>query len=148
LHSGSVAGTFWALGGRVLPAAEESATSKSTEAVETSSRAEIEPAIQKVYPALVRIYVVVEEPEDGRMERARAAGSGVIISSDGYIVTNHHVAGNAIRMTCTLADGEEIEATRVGTDPLSDISVLKLKMETRKQPTSRWPWRPGAIRAN
>ena len=99
-----------------------------------SRAAEIEPAIQKVYPALVRIYVVVEEPSDGRMERKRAAGSGAIISRDGYVVTNHHVAGNAMRMTCTLADGEEVEAIRVGTDPMADISVLKLKLETRKHP--------------
>jgi serine protease Do len=96
--------------------------------------AEIETAIQKVYPALVRIYVVVEEPSDGRMERERAAGSGAIISKDGYVVTNHHVAGNAIRMSCTLADGEEVEAVRVGTDAMADISVLKLKLNTRKHP--------------
>jgi serine protease Do len=121
-------------GGGVSSAAEEPTASKTTTTPESSIRAEIEPAIHKVYPALVRIYVVVEEPEGGRMERMRAAGSGVIISSDGYIVTNHHVAGNAIRMTCTLADGEEVEATRVGTDALSDISVLKLKMDTRKKP--------------
>ncbi len=100
----------------------------------TVANASIEPAIERVYPALVRIYVVAEEPAGGRMERMRAAGSGVIVSSEGYVVTNHHVAGNAIRMTCTLADGEEVEATRVGTDPMSDISVLKLKLETRKRP--------------
>lgn len=99
-----------------------------------SGGAEIETAIQKVYPALVRIYVITEEPSDGRMERERAAGSGAIISKDGYVVTNHHVAGNAIRMSCTLADGEEVEAVRVGTDAMSDISVLKLKLNTRKHP--------------
>ena len=92
------------------------------------------PAIQKVYPALVRIYVVAEEPEGGRMQRMRAAGSGAIISPDGYVVTNHHVAGNATRITCNLANGDEVEATRVGTDPLADIAVLKLKLETRKHP--------------
>ena len=92
----------------------------------TAGSNQIEPAIQKVYPAAVRIYVVVEEPGGGRMERERAAGSGAIISSDGYIVTNHHVAGNAIRITCTMADGEEVEATKIGTDPLADIAVLKL----------------------
>ena len=73
---------------------------------------------------------------DGRMERERAAGSGVIISKDGYVVTNHHVAGNAVRMTCTLADGEEVEAVRVGTDAMADISVLKLKLNTRKHPNA------------
>ena len=94
----------------------------------------IDPAIQKVYPALVRIYVVVAEPSGGRMQRMQAAGSGVIISKDGYVVTNHHVAGNAVRMSCTLADGEEVEAVRVGSDPMADIAVLKLKLKTRKHP--------------
>jgi serine protease Do len=91
-------------------------------------------AIKRVYPALVRIYVVAEEPSAGRMERVRGAGSGVIVSSAGYVVTNHHVAGNAVRLHCTLADGEQVEALRVGTDPLSDVAVLKLKLDTRKRP--------------
>ena len=110
------------------------ATAAPPPAKTPTAGAEIDTAIQKVYPALVRIYVVVEEPSGGRMERERAAGSGAIISKDGYVVTNHHVAGNAIRMTCTLADGEEVEATRVGTDAMADISVLKLKLNTRKHP--------------
>jgi serine protease Do len=100
----------------------------------TAADASIDTAIRKVYPALVRIYVVVAEPSGGRMERVRAAGSGVIISKDGLVVTNHHVAGNAVRMTCTLANGEEIEATRVGTDAMADIAVLRLKLNTRKHP--------------
>jgi serine protease Do len=114
------------------PAGSAAATSNAAEAESASSV--IEPAVAKVYPALVRIYVVVAEPSDGRMERMRASGSGAIISKDGYVVTNHHVAGNAVRMTCTLADGEEVEATRVGTDAMADISVLKLKLNTRKKP--------------
>ena len=101
---------------------------------DAASRVQIEPAIQKVYPALVRIYVVSEKPSGGRMQRQQASGSGAIISSDGYIVTNHHVAGNAVRITCTLADGEEVEADLIGTDPLSDLAVLKLKLDTRKNP--------------
>ncbi len=107
---------------------------ESPAAVDAAARAEIEPAIQKVYPALVRIYVVSEEPSGGRMERQRASGSGVIISSDGYIVTNHHVAGDAVRITCTLSDGEEVEAKLIGTDPLGDLAVVKLKLDTRKDP--------------
>ena len=73
------------------------------------------------------------------MERERAAGSGAIISKDGYVVTNHHVAGNAVRMSCTLPDGEEVEAVRVGTDPMADIAVLKLKLNTRKHPDAPLP---------
>jgi len=98
------------------------------------SHSEIQAAINRVFPALVRIHVVVEEPSGGRMERAQASGSGVIISPEGHVVTNHHVAGNAVRLSCTLPDGEEIEAALVGTDALSDIAVLKLQLEKRKHP--------------
>jgi serine protease Do len=63
----------------------------------------------------------------------QAVGSGVIITKDGYLVTNHHVAGHAARMFCTLWDREEVEAELIGTDPLTDISVLKLKPEKPRE---------------
>ena len=52
-------------------------------------------------------------------------GSGIIISSDGYILTNYHVIENADRLQVT-ADGGEYEAQVVGTDPSSDLAVLKI----------------------
>lgn len=104
------------------------------EKADDATRAAVDRAIAKVYPALVRIYVVAEEAEGGRMQRMRASGSGAIISKEGYVVTNHHVAGNATRITCNLSDGDMAEAVRVGTDPMADISVLKLKLDTRKHP--------------
>ncbi|MEN6450239.1 MAG: PDZ domain-containing protein [Thermoguttaceae bacterium] len=118
---------------------ERGAAAQHEPTTQPQTRNEIDPAIQKVYPALVRIYVVAAEPSGGRIERQRAAGSGAIISSDGYIVTNHHVAGNATRITCTLANGEEVEATKIGTDPMADIAVVKLKLETRKNPKAPLP---------
>jgi serine protease Do len=57
----------------------------------------------------------------------QAVGSGAIISREGYLITNHHVAGHALRIFCTLWDKEEMEAELIGTDALTDISVLKLK---------------------
>jgi serine protease Do len=96
-------------------------------------------AIEKVYPALVRIYVVVDSPYSGRIRRQRGAGSGAIISPDGYVVTNHHVAGNASRIVVNLSNQEEIEADLVGTDPLSDIAVLKLHLDQRKDPNAPVP---------
>lgn len=95
--------------------------------------------MDKVFPALVRIFVVVQEPEGGRMQRMQAAGSGAIISPDGYVVTNHHVAGNASRIVVNTSDHEEIEATLVGTDPLADICVVKLKLDQRKDPSKPLP---------
>jgi serine protease Do len=92
----------------------------------------VERAIARVYPALVRIHVVMVNPHNGRLEKVQGAGSGAIISRDGHIITNHHVAGKARRLVCRMPDGEEIEATLVGTDPLADICIIKLKLNERK----------------
>ncbi len=53
-------------------------------------------------------------------------GSGVIISSDGYIVTNNHVIDKADQLTVTLNDKRQFEATLVGTDPTTDIALIKI----------------------
>ena len=96
-------------------------------AAQTADRAAIDRAIAAVYPSLVRISVVVVESRDGREVLLEGSGSGTIISADGYVVTNHHVAGRARRIICTLEDRTEVPADLVGTDPLSDITVLKLR---------------------
>lgn len=54
------------------------------------------------------------------------AGSGVIISEDGYIVTNDHVIEDSTKITVTLKDGKQYPATLVGTDPKTDIAVIKI----------------------
>lgn len=54
------------------------------------------------------------------------AGSGVIISKDGYIATNNHVIENAKSITVTLKSGKEYKATKIGTDEKTDIAVLKI----------------------
>lgn len=56
----------------------------------------------------------------------KGLGSGFIISSDGYIVTNDHVAGNATQITVTLTDGRQFDARIVGTDNASDICLIKI----------------------
>ena len=96
-------------------------------------RARIDPAIARVRQALVRIRVVSTEFGEGREVKQQSVGSGAIITKDGYLVTNHHVAGHANRMFCTLWNREEIEAELIGTDPLTDISVLKLKPESPRE---------------
>lgn len=91
-----------------------------------SLRQAVDDAITKVYPALVRIHVVQAYYADGREQKGETSGSGVIISPEGHVVTNHHVAGKAKRLRCTLSDRSEVAATLVGTDPLADLAVLKL----------------------
>ncbi|HOJ14480.1 MAG TPA: Do family serine endopeptidase, partial [Deltaproteobacteria bacterium] len=56
----------------------------------------------------------------------RALGSGVIVSGDGYIITNNHVVGGADRVEVRLSDGRVFQATIVGTDPKSDVAVIKI----------------------
>src|SRR5687767_14578000 len=90
-------------------------------------------ALSKVAPSLVRIHVVSIDHEDGRELKREAAGSGTIITPDGHVVTNHHVAGKTKAIVCTLASREEIPAELVGTDPLSDIAVIKLKPARPRQ---------------
>lgn len=55
------------------------------------------------------------------------AGSGVIISNDGYIVTNNHVVSGSSNITVRLTNGEEYKATLIGTDAQSDIAVIKIE---------------------
>ncbi len=59
-------------------------------------------------------------------EEVKGLGSGFLISPDGYIVTNDHVAGNAKEITVTMTNGEKYKAQLVGTDPVSDIALLKI----------------------
>lgn len=61
--------------------------------------------------------------------QAKAGGSGVLITSDGYIVTNNHVVENATRVKVKLNDGRSMEASVVGTDPTTDVALLKVDGE-------------------
>ena len=67
-------------------------------------------------------------PEAPRGPRRRAAGmgSGFVLDGDGYIVTNDHVVDDATRVTVRLADDRELEAEVLGTDPETDLALLKV----------------------
>jgi len=120
----------WLLLGCGFVCACEALNSRAKEPpIPAAVRSQVESAIAKVKPALVRIRVVSTDYGEGREIKTQAVGSGAIITKDGYLITNHHVAGHATRMFCTLWNREVIEAELVGTDPLTDISILKLKPE-------------------
>jgi 2-alkenal reductase len=71
--------------------------------------------------------VTVENYDDpNRMFMPTSTGSGAIISTDGYIVTNNHVIEGASRLRVLYADGTIHDATLIGTDPLNDIAVIQV----------------------
>jgi serine protease Do len=102
-------------------------TSPTLASTSPEQTAEVQAALGKVAPSLVRIHVVSVDFQDGRELKREASGSGTIITPDGLVITNHHVAGRTRAIRCTLANREEIPAELVGTDPLSDIAVLRLR---------------------
>ena len=64
---------------------------------------------------------------DNYYQKVKELGSGYIISPDGYIVTNDHVAGNATQITVTVTNGKQYHAKLIGTDHASDIALLKIE---------------------
>ncbi len=62
-----------------------------------------------------------------RQHKQMGSGSGFIISQGGYILTNNHVVGDADKITVILSDGKEYQAEKVGTDPRSDVALIKVK---------------------
>lgn len=68
-------------------------------------------------------------PQGGTKREAQAGGSGVIISSDGYIVTNNHVINNATTLSVKLHDGRTFEAKVIGSDPATDVALIKIEAE-------------------
>jgi len=62
-----------------------------------------------------------------RKYKQMGQGSGFIFSEEGYILTNHHVVGNADKITVKLKDDREFEAKIVGTDPKSDVAIIKIE---------------------
>lgn len=94
---------------------------------------------EKVNPSIVQITVVsqIEQkmPENfdfffpfknDHPRRVQAGGSGIIISEDGYILTNNHVVEEATNVEVALYDKREFDAKIVGTDPLTDLAVVKI----------------------
>jgi len=63
----------------------------------------------------------------GRQREAQSLGSGFIISADGYVLTNNHVIADADEIIVRLADRSELQATLVGTDPRTDVALLKIE---------------------
>ena len=101
--------------------AQNRPSNNEEEALDAYSRTIIN-VVDKVGPAVISIGV------QGSLGQA-GAGSGFILSSDGYAVSNHHVVGRASNVQVLLTHGRQFTAQLVGTDPSTDLAVLKLNTE-------------------
>jgi serine protease Do len=98
-------------------------TSEPSEPTQAASPSEISrtfvEAAKRIKPAVVHIKVGTRG----------ATGSGMIVSSDGYILTNNHVASAANELIVRLADGRELRARRIGVDPRTDLALIKVEAQ-------------------
>jgi S1-C subfamily serine protease len=85
----------------------------------TPSSEQVQQVAASVLPAVVRV--------QARTSGGRATGSGVIFTADGYVLTNAHVVDGARTIAVTLATSEPLKASLVGTDPLNDLAVLRVR---------------------
>ncbi|MDA8527537.1 DegQ family serine endoprotease [Opitutaceae bacterium] len=90
------------------------------------SEADLPPFMQD--PRWRRFFGIPDNLEQPQRPPQQGTGSGVIVSSDGYILTNNHVVQNAAEIEVTLSDRREVSAEIVGTDPDSDLAVIKIDL--------------------
>ncbi len=110
----------------VLPASKTSSNPNlivNTTSIETT----ITDAVQKVGPAVVTVVGTIPGQTSffGSSGTETVSGSGIFISSQGYVLTNNHVVDGTNSLNIVLSDGTQEKATIVGTDPYNDIAVLK-----------------------
>ncbi|MCC6546818.1 PDZ domain-containing protein [Candidatus Sumerlaeota bacterium] len=109
-------------GCKTTPVKVDSSATTMTE----ESKDAVDRAVARVKPSLVRIQVIEPDYDEGRESKSISFGSGTIITDDGFIMTNHHVAGKAVQIICTLGNREEMNAKLIATDPATDIAIIKL----------------------
>lgn len=85
---------------------------------------------QKTPPPLLQYFLEKNNPQPKQHDRVqRSLGSGIIINTNGYILTNNHVIKDAIEIRVQLQDGREALASVVGTDPETDLAALKISLD-------------------
>lgn len=119
-------GTFpWA---RTISATYMPGPSGSGTTIVTTEEQAVENAVKIASPAVVQINItsVSQNPFSLSSTQQEGLGSGLIITSDGYVLTNNHVVANATKITVMLKDGREFRGQVVGTDSTSDVAVVKI----------------------
>ena len=125
------------------PVANEAASTAPATSSATDPFAPVVDIVKQAQPSVVTVLT------------DQGLGSGIIYNADGYIVTNNHVVETGNTYTVAFASGEQVPATLVGTDPTSDVAVLKVDKSgpagcDRSSRTCRrsvsWQW-PSAARS-
>jgi S1-C subfamily serine protease len=87
----------------------------------------------RVSPSVVNITVRAQRSGGGNLpDFEQGTGSGIILDTEGNILTNNHVVGEARRLEVTLADGTKLSADVVGKDPLSDLAIVRVQAPPEK----------------
>jgi putative serine protease PepD len=93
----------------------------------TSATNDVQSVVEKAQPSVVAIEFNTTVTQRGRTVQGSGAGSGVIISSDGLVLTNAHVVENATNLKVTLSDGSKYNATIIGSDTTQDIALVQMQ---------------------
>ncbi len=106
----------------------EAPTDKLLDISSTQIETTITQSVEKIGPAVVTVLGVIPGPLTffGRTPDQEVSGSGVIITDNGYIITNNHVVEDTSQVSIIFANGEQRPAQVVGTDIFADLSVLKV----------------------
>lgn len=108
-------------------------TATNTGTAYTLSHTDISGIVDKCADSVVEITIETQATIYGSYTyTAEGNGSGVIISADGYIITNNHVINGANKISVTLRDGTKYEATLVGKDSKTDIAIIKIEANNLK----------------
>jgi serine protease Do len=119
---------FATIAARVRPSVVYITAKQAPRAAEKRGRAK--PQFQGLPPEMQRFFQMPGMPGDEGDDAPRggetASGSGFVVSRDGYVLTNNHVVDGASKVTVRLLDRREFQARVVGTDPATDVAVLKI----------------------
>jgi len=124
----SMSEAFATVAARVRPSVVYITATQAPRPAEKRGRAN--PQFQGLPPEMQRFFQMPGMPggddEDGPRSGGRSSGSGFVVSRDGYVLTNNHVVEGASKVMVRLLDRREFAARVVGTDPATDVAVLKI----------------------
>jgi S1-C subfamily serine protease len=128
IGAGGGAATYAALGSDGAPTTVRQVTVASSQpAASTSESLSASEVYEKAYKSVVEITTTLSQPSPmGGEQQASGQGSGFVFDSAGHIVTNHHVVDGAQSVSVRFWDGSSYDATVVGSDPSTDLAVIKV----------------------